>query len=619
MTIALEQMKIFSSKVAVREMGFTDDALTPDDTDWLEERALARSLLLFVSHQVATEINDGREHSDSLPGLFGALNVAEYQHAALEKRRHIGDCVVKLEDLMQEDPNLRDYWTALMFPGQAWTREHLIALYENDFALPLQDQQTQELRQVGLCMKGSSLIENLFNDARAAERSHRATKLGRAARWHRSHVCGLAEDWDRPRPEVRPEHKMEVEKTLPESDFLANQSSFSLGREKLDMYQGEKTWASPKPENLHKIPQMLTNLIHLIHDRPHFHRDTYVCLLFDTECLVKFAWNGVQVGALVLSVSEHALIVWIVDQITPDGHDPILFVPHLDDDNDPPWTQLLPSVEELTDWRVSPTELLTPSLLNAAGAAPLGLATALTVQRDTQLWEMHPIEFGAHRAFYKMGVDVLEKFIVNILKKALPRPKPKTEYDWAKLAMKLALPEIDDNECHELIMTWRVNKKKANPPRTHESHIDAGATNALVGVLDDDDLRNVRARQHRRAQAAEVEQQVNRAVAKKRSGPRAPRRMEVINWDHYVYTSQEAAFFMPKVVGATISKDTVRQMRWTASYPAEEPPWTHSATWNQERSDTQALRECLQWAWRHWERMHPGESCPFGADWLGGL
>jgi hypothetical protein len=73
--------------------------------------------------------------------------------------------------------------------------EVLVGMAENNF-LELNDVLDKEIIDYGRCPKTTVLIENLGNQARASERVHSASKLGRRARWHQA-ICGkLCEDYD---------------------------------------------------------------------------------------------------------------------------------------------------------------------------------------------------------------------------------------------------------------------------------------------------------------------------------------------------------------------------------------------------------------------------------------
>ena len=226
---AVETMAVLTDRAQLFEIGFRGETIQATDPWSRQERSLAASLYRFTIGLVAQEIGDMRMWSDALPGLLGTQNERVYVDAALPKIKAIWEAWQALERQASEDEDLAGLWKSLTFTQMVWVREICVGLSENGFETPLAILVAGELLKVGRCMKTTVINENLFNHARLAERDHRATKLGRLARWHRSTVAGVLEGHDRAPPRIMPLDRAVAPSRAPKHIFTPQHTEFSLG------------------------------------------------------------------------------------------------------------------------------------------------------------------------------------------------------------------------------------------------------------------------------------------------------------------------------------------------------------------------------------------------------
>ena len=112
-----------------------------------------------------------------------------------------------------------------------------------------------------------------------------------------------------------------------------------------------------------------------------------------------------------------------------------------------------------------------------------------------------------------------------------------------------------------------------------------------------------------------MQQELQKGISRVARAKAKPRAKEVNHFDKYAYTQAEAKQFIPDCVGCTLQKDTRMHMRWKAEYVVNGAPEICTKVWNDERSDTEALKIVLRFLWDCHEQ-ETGEPCPFGADWL---
>lgn len=95
-----------------------------------------------------------------------------------------------------------------------------------------------------------------------------------------------------------------------------------------------------------------------------------------------------------------------------------------------------------------------------------------------------------------------------------------------------------------------------------------------------------------------------------RAGWRALPELPVQAW-----TQPMAKALLPAVVGCTIAIH--KNSSWMVKYPPRpHPPKSHSVAFapGETSSSTEALRECLAWAWRVHKELHPGDSCRYDLE-----
>ena len=72
----------------------------------------------------------------------------------------------------------------------------------------------------------------------------------------------------------------------------------------------------------------------------------------------------------------------------------------------------------------------------------------------------------------------------------VPTPQPRSEHEWATLAISKALLGVDDNAINKLIEEWRGGSKLSK--HAFESQLAASTVHALDGLLDSDSIKDIR-------------------------------------------------------------------------------------------------------------------------------
>ena len=108
------------------------------------------------------------------------------------------------------------------------------------YVLELSDVLDKEIIDYGRCPKTTVLIESLGSQARASERVHSASKLGRRARWHQA-ICGkLLEDYDIKQAVIEAADHIDAPAVSKSMFEPPSNAVFSLGPTYLEDFMSEK-------------------------------------------------------------------------------------------------------------------------------------------------------------------------------------------------------------------------------------------------------------------------------------------------------------------------------------------------------------------------------------------
>ena len=221
---------------------------------------------------------------------------------------------------------------------------------------------------------------------------------------------------------------------------------------------------------------------------------------------------------------------------------------------------------------------------------------------------------AARRAFRGLTSKHVDK-LPAALSLRWPKPKPTKVAEKVLWIMKSLLPEETDDELKAVLQRWREGAAES----PWASSLKPEHADMAEQVLDKNEAAELRAavteRQakkslgtHRRAsQVAQASAQGSSSSTAAASSSSRARKKQVPFDDLDIVAIRP---LMPKVAGASISKDKVRHMRWQACYPTTVPPRSFSAVWNERRSEKTAVKLCLEWAWKaHFEQA--GVECPY--------
>ena len=600
LAIAKQEVECMFNEALLLEIGFqpSDQPMQEDDPMLKEEMLLASTMLAFVTDLVAYEIQEGRLLSEMPPYCFGGLvshDEAE-QKATLQHCSKLWGALGQVEAALLRDtspPMLAAYVRDLVWPRQVWAREVMVCMAENSFqSIPKACR--DEIMAFARAIKSSKVVEDSFNELRDCERIHKSNKLGRISRWHKVMASGLLEDADRCQAVPSDSDKLSASKVLPAPLFEAAQVSCSLGVERLETeFKGLQTWASPKPDYFHLCSEAMHTLLEIGSDYSKLER-TCMALLSETRTLLFRAGDVAGTMGLVLAQSCHGVLVWRCTGIRRGG----LKAFSMRSASECPWQQL--TITDPEAWKVMSVEALPPAV--AAARWPLEVAAKcqgeiilVSAGEATTL-----VRAAALKAFQNFTFGQLKGFAAMMKVKVPTIGRPKSEYDWCRLLVQWALPELGPEACQKVVEEHRGCK----PPQVWGTQLTGAAADLVDRVLDKEDVKDVRAAV---AQASSSSSSGSKGPAAKKA--RAASRLKQVTFKHE-FTREEAAAYLPQVKGCSLGWDLKRHMRWVASYPNPSSPFSCSSVWNAEVSSRDACLKVIRWAWScHLKQT--GEACPY--------
>lgn len=499
---------------------------------------------------------------------------------------------------MRPDDWLQGFWRELVFSEQSWCRELLFGLAENRFqgASPVIG---SELLHAARSLHSTKAIEDSFNILREAERQHRSSKLGRAARWHKCLVSGVLPDCDRRLAEVRADDKGVSCSSLPASLFEAKAVDCTLDDEKQSHFLSEpRAWAAPQLDSFHVCAQFTASLVEFGGDWTKL-KSAWLSLLVEPLTFVaKEGANG-HLAGVVIDSNHVGMVLW---RASPSSQGAARWWSLCPESGPRPFMQCF--VQGISDgWRVA--ELI--AVPAAAQPAILGLPADRCpggIVLIPKAATVPLLRFASGRAFHTLGLKLVKDLLALVRSpgEAL-QPQPKTEFDWVRCLISEVEPGLEASIIDERIDTWRGRPQ----PSSWHTTLTEKAAMECDGILEKDDAKDLLAAVRKRA--AEKQASV-RSTARPRT-TRAPRKLVVAHQAEW--TREQASQMLPKIAGCNFSKDTTLHYRWKVSYANSSAPYSHSAAWNNKVSQEQALFRCLRWAWTCHEAA-TGESCPYDID-----
>lgn len=597
----LELVGMLADKKSLSEMGFPMCEYSATDPEFLTEGKMSDSLFGLVVELLSAEVSDMQYWSHNFPGKFGALLAHDKsdQKAALDVCMSAFKALEVLEALKADDVFFENLWVNLMWPQQCWPREVLLAVRENN-GESLPGLVRDELIKVGRCMKTTRGCEMLFNHLRECERLQTASKMGRQARWHRCISSTVSRDMDRrPVKAQSIDFAATVSQKLPPSTFSQRKAEFSLGEETCEQLRGAKTWASPKPDKLKVVADMTCALLQAV-DHPlglQALKLAWFGMLADTGAFLVADLAGAHMSGIVVSISPWLVIVWKCNAHIAQGGKRFWRL----DVSEQALERVL--VTDLVAFRALDVHLLTPAISRAHGFVDSSgaLLPGCIIAPQPGAEPMPLLEFGARRCFKNLTMTQLRD-LIEAAPLRVQKPYPRRELDLVMACIYVVLPELELSEIEASAHKHRGCKQVAS---TWGSAINSTNLAHIEGLLDNDDAACIRARVHQQEVAAAVS--AGKTLAQKK-GPRRPRRLVALQGQSF--SKEQAAAWLPQVVGCTISKDTRLHGRWKVSYPCDTAPFVCSKVWNAERSERAALFFVLRWAWAaHTQKV--GEPCPY--------
>ena len=212
------------------------------------------------------------------------------------------------------------------------------------------------------------------------------------------------------------------------------------------------------------------------------------------------------------------------------------------------------------------------------------------------------MQWAADRAFHALSIPFMRRLSHDHGWKPPRGQTPSSAEQWASYLMFKAIPFLSDERAGQIIDLWRGTQKRKGP---WKSCIDASSVNVIEGIMDPDDVSQVRKRVNTDAVHKDVHQLMSRASAQKQK----PRKL---TWKvDDIIPFEDAKAMLPERIGCTLKKDDHKLYRWQVAYPARRHPFSKSKQWGDDMCERDALYEVLGWAWDEHVYQHPGTVCPY--------
>ena len=605
---------VASDEKALRRVGFElDEQIAADDLRSCDEKALAAALSALQREQIAGTIRDSMHFSHTLPGIFSGLisDVSSERQTCFQYVRKTWESYLVVESEAADDEWCAEFIHDLLWPDNGYCMEVIIGAAECDFsALPPVAE--QELRDIVRDARTTLRVERLMNVERDSERQHKASKLGRLARWHRALQSPVLQDAEHGRLCALPcdasSAKGNLGKTI--CDPTHRVSSLGLAAE-AELREGPGKWSQPKPEHLH-LASCRNHAMVLVNGNTALLKNMWQSLLARPGTLLArkpsddAPWSCV---GLVVQATEFGVFVLscALRQVDKD-----MYVCSCQKKGEVMWAQVC--ITDYAAWTVMDVEEVPP----ACSQAVLGRIMSGVLLHPLKTTKRPLMDAAALDAFCGLTLPQLMK-VKTLL--GVPGPKHVNEFEARRRLMAKVLPRLTPSQIADII---KEKTQKSPPPRfdaTISEH-DACHVDCILGA---DEVKVVKEYVAAQKAAAALAQHSN-ASAKKAGGhddgdvsssaPTAassskapivggggsPSSRKLILPPGDSYTKDQA--------GCKWVKDITRHMRWHIHYPTGRSPYSTSMAWNATVSEFDCVCWCLAWAWSEHKRC-TGEEAPF--------
>ena len=155
-------------------------------------------------------------------------------------------------------------------------------------------------------MLSTKPVEDTLNRLRHSERVHKASKLGRTARWHKAVHTDVMPDCDRPRLPTFATSVSGTE-TVPSTLFEAHRGQWSLGETARSLVlEGPKHWASPRPDQGYQAVFASTSLLDIGPDVDALSK-VWLSMLLPLRSVC--VHRGTKEVGLVISATRHGALL----------------------------------------------------------------------------------------------------------------------------------------------------------------------------------------------------------------------------------------------------------------------------------------------------------------------
>eukprot|EP00971_Amphidinium_carterae_P331616 6465304-Amphidinium_carterae.3 len=499
---------------------------------------------------------------------------------------------------MSDTPALQDFWQQhLWWARSGFTRELLVSALENEWQ-SVNHLVLEDLRSFARAFRTSKITEDGFNVLREQERLHKAGRLSRQARWHKLVNHSLMADHERRRVEPSDQDKIATAPTkVPESVFKCSREDCSVASLADDLLRQDAKWSTVAPKNrylagfaAHALvtvptaelarlwPSQCMEVGFVAHEQDN--KDNALSLILKSSSL----------GCLAVRVRARHKQAFKYFELDLDCAEPIIVL----------------HVRSLLRWFVHEVRPLSPACFKAlcpGGVVPAGIVYQLVSQGESLR------KFASRRAFHTLPGASMDD-LQTMLGVSWPKPKPTHVADKVLYLMQQVLTDSTDDELQAFVLKFRdVEARSPWSSALDPQNAELAAT--VLEQTDADDLRKLvktrcaksNSMSHGRAQKLGAASCSTTAASETAATGSKARKKQVTMENLDV---AEVRKYIPQIKGACISKDTQRHMRWQVRYPTDAPPYTHSAVWNEHRSESAALQECMRWLW---DQHH--EACPF--------
>lgn len=419
-------------------------------------------------------------------------------------------------------------------------------------------------------------------------------------RWHRAVHSGTLSSSDRRPLPICDSDRLLAPKSLPPSLYESKAAQWSLGQDKLDHLLDEKRkdWGSYRGDGYH----LMAHAGGLMCDCHRTARwsdidKAFLALLAEPRTVLHHKKNGCT--GLVLESSSYGVVMWSLEPLNMSGlrwWRPCIGTT----DGAQVFRQV--TLVDPSDWVSIEIEPVPPAVLASKYPGVPAILDGGMALLPTSSPE--PLVKAAARLAFKRMNTMQLRLLAPLLDIPVPSPQPKSEYEWCRLLVSSVLDPIDPSEVDKLIDEFRGRAARS----TWSTMLTENDASLVDGLLDADDVKEVRQAVVEKAAAAKKRSDAQKAPAK---GPRAPRKMAIA--EQQEYTADFGRQFIPKVKGCSLSKDEALHYRFKISYPTGAPPYSTSCAWSSGVSQRQALMHCLRWAWDHHTRV-TGERPPHTFD-----